>query len=231
MNKLFKFMSLLIVCASLCSCGKKESTISVIDGVISNNGVVVDVDEHCMLSATKTFDDGDVIEYNVCSGASSCNHITFALDESTLPTYNGNKYATFYFDTEVMMWKKSGSSFNEAKYQCKQTEPLSVDTMLSIVDNGLSSIQLGTFEFAIFNNIVKLNCVGSTVKVRKDEIIIPASLRIAYDTGKIDVTDTVNINGVDVGHTSINGYEYYFYNGVCVQVKAGIDVQSLITFL
>lgn len=202
-------------------------------GVLSNNGVVFEVDSYRGYEASKTIDDEVWINYYPCTGPNDCTHNLLGISADVMSDYtDGSKYYTAYFDTNLALYVPWGETWNEGLISVPENSGYSVGTMLELMYPNLKAMPLNSgLECITINNSVQLLTVGRSFEARKDCVVIPGFVKIGTNDGSVTMSESVVIGEATVGKMNSTKYDYYQYGDVLIQAAAGIDISQYVQFI
>jgi len=228
-------MSILIsmLCVvGLVGCSSKSVEVRWDNGVITSNGVTIDVDTYTGTSAYKDYGDARVSYYS-CDGPDDCIHNILGIAKDIMTPYDkGCYYYTAYFDTTMAMYAPFGDYWNEGMLSSDENSGYAVGTMAEIMRPVLQSLPLdGSLEQLNINGDVLLNTSAYTFNATKSYVEIEGFLKVGTNPGIVTLTQTVVIGDVTVAKESTTKFDYYQYGNTLIEAAAGIDISPYITFI
>lgn len=219
-----------------CSSSDKSGsyTLNWDSGVLSRDGYSFEVTSYDGYEASYNCDEYTV-SYNSCTGPADCPHKIADINEDAMSDFNGSKYFTAFFDTEMQMYTcvdKKNNLWNEGIFGVNGDTTLPVATMASIMEPALKELSLdGAITNIVINQSVNLAVTAGSFKATEQYVVIPGYLKVGVDDGSITFDQTLTIGNATVAYTVGSKYAYYGYKDLIIQVAQGIDINQYITFL
>lgn len=221
-----------IVLCSLTSC-KSNKTGSVKNGAIVFGSIVTNLTEWTGEEAF--YEDGDKlkIRYYLCNNnIEDCVHNTAGVLKENMTKHKKAFYYTLYLQTYVYMYYPVKGGYIEGEAIIEEDSGYSISQVVEMMYTSMGVIQLSdSVKSVTFNEKVTLNTEAWGFKARPEELIIPSLIRVQEDDGKITMSTTTQINGVTVGKTSTEKYDYYKHDNILIQVALGTDITTLVILL
>ena len=175
------------------------------------------------------------IQYMTCSGPDGCIHKITDVNYDDMSEYNGSKYFTAFFDTEMEMYTCIDSKnelWNEGIFGVNGDNSYPVATMASIMEPVLRNLPLnGTVTDITVNDALDIHVSAGNFNVTDSYVVIPGYLKAGMDDGSITFDQTTTIGNTTVACTATAKYTYYGYKDLIIQVAPGVDVTQYVDFL